>query len=556
MISVQINLPWGRYHAHPWGQNPGRVQEAEWPPSPWRLLRALASAWFRSHMAKIPSAAVVELIELLSKELPEIGIGKVSFAKTVHYQPNYKHSSSDARFATYGRTRHENHFAATAQPFYFRWQSSVLTASQQEILTELLEHVSYFGRADSICEASLLNNSNELPDEIDWCKPCLDAAGKPQKRIAQQCRVVFCANPSDFKITDLWLRRNVQCNGIDTPQHLVNQMLSSDMQVDGGIIVSYQMPDGWPQKWVVHTAQTKKRSNAATATSEGLKVAHYLRFSLQCRVPIVSKFTVPLAEMFRASAIYHLCKVYGDGATSPAIAGKDVPQGYHNAFYLPLGHDMSQPGVITDLHVWCPMGFTKTEMDIFLRVRKLKWGNGRFPVNPVLIAAGDLPAPETKLSIGGGTKLKSRVWQSVTPFVPPLNFYRGTKEKPKFKANALPEKQLFDSLRAAGLHKAVLIERVPLQEGSLQSAWDIVRTPDGDAIEHAAYFNDTISAEVHKNGSDTSSGKRVRRIGFFMRLTFDEPVSLPLPAFGHSSHFGLGLFAPAPEGQSSLGDEV
>lgn len=555
MLTIQIKLPWGRYHAHPWGQNPGRVQEAEWPPSPWRLLRALASAWFRSHAGQVPSSDMVALIETLAKELPEIGVGKVAFAKTVHYQPNFKHPSSSTTLATYGKTRHENLFAATAQPISFSWQSTILSPQQQIILEELLEHVSYFGRADSICEASLLSISDETPYEIGWCKPCLDDTGKPQKRIAQQCRDVFCPNPTDFKITDLWLRRKVQCGDNDTPEHLVNQMLSSDMRVDGGIIVSYQMPDGWPQKWEVRTAQTKKSSNVTRSPAEGAKVARYLRFSLQCRVPIVAKFTVPLAEMFRASAIYHLCKVHGDGANSPAITGKDVPPDDHNAFYLPLGHDDSQPGVITDLHVWCPMGFTKAEMDILLRVRRLNWGNGRFPVNPVLIAAGDAPPPDTKLSVGMNIKLKSKVWQSVTPFVPPLHFYRGTIEKPKFNANAPPEKQLFDSLQAAGLNKSVLIERVLLQEGSFQYDWDIVRTHGGKAIEHSA-FDGTVCAEVHKNGTDTTSGKRVRRIGFFMRLTFDEPVSLPLPAFGQSSHFGLGLFAPIPDGITTQRNQV
>jgi len=44
MITIQLTFPWGRYYAHPWGINPTRLREPEWPPSPWRLLRALVSA--------------------------------------------------------------------------------------------------------------------------------------------------------------------------------------------------------------------------------------------------------------------------------------------------------------------------------------------------------------------------------------------------------------------------------------------------------------------------------------------------------------------------------
>jgi hypothetical protein len=30
----------------------------------------------------------------------------------------------------------------------------------------------------------------------------------------------------------------------------------------------------------------------------------------------------------------------------------------------------------------------------------------------------------------------------------------------------------------------------------------------------------------------------------FFEIEFGEPVALPVPAFGHSCHFGLGLFVP------------
>ena len=41
---LRMEFPWGRYHATPWGRN---VNEGhpEWPPSPWRILRALFSTW-------------------------------------------------------------------------------------------------------------------------------------------------------------------------------------------------------------------------------------------------------------------------------------------------------------------------------------------------------------------------------------------------------------------------------------------------------------------------------------------------------------------------------
>ena len=531
MLTIQIKLPWERYHAHPWGQNPGRVSEPEWPPSPWRLLRALAAAWFRVNPGCPAPDELSALLETLARELPHIGVGKVAFAKTVHYQPNYKHSSSDADLATYGRTRHENLFAATAAPLCFRWTSTTLDEAQTALLRTLLENVAYFGRADSICEAEVITTE---PPDIAWCKPCLSESGIPQKRISQTCRDVFCPNPADFRATDLWiLRANAdrgedQSNQPTVPKHLINQLLAADMRVDGGILVSYQMPDGWPRKWLVTTAQTTRARAVAEDISIGPKVAHYLRFSLQCRVPVAARFAVDVANLFHKT----VCKILDDH-NSPALTGKGI-SGHQHAFYLPT----SDGTALTDLHIWCPLGFTRQEMDILTRVRHLRWGKSRFEINPVLIAATKKVPADAGLSCGTAAK----VWESVTPFVPPLHFYRGSKENPKFNAATSPEKQLFDCLKDAGLEKSVFIERIAptAQHGN----WDIVRVDVGNAAAARGFANG-VSAAVHQNSSTPANTREIRRVGFFFRLTFNEPISLPRPALGHSSHFGLGLFQPA-----------
>ncbi|MFH1303100.1 MAG: type I-U CRISPR-associated protein Csb2, partial [Planctomycetota bacterium] len=44
MIAIEMKFPTGKLHATPWGRhvNEGAV---EWPPSPWRFLRALLAVW-------------------------------------------------------------------------------------------------------------------------------------------------------------------------------------------------------------------------------------------------------------------------------------------------------------------------------------------------------------------------------------------------------------------------------------------------------------------------------------------------------------------------------
>ena len=48
MPTLKLRFPGGRYHATPWGHhvNEGLI---EWPPGPWRLLRALIACGFSSH---------------------------------------------------------------------------------------------------------------------------------------------------------------------------------------------------------------------------------------------------------------------------------------------------------------------------------------------------------------------------------------------------------------------------------------------------------------------------------------------------------------------------
>lgn len=160
------------------------------------------------------------------------------------------------------------------------------------------------------------------------------------------------------------------------------------------------------------------------------------------------------------------------------------------------------------------------------------------PLYPAVLIAATKEVPADS---GVSFNATAKVWESVTPFVPPLHFYRGSKANPKFNAAASPEKQLFDCLKNAGLEKSVFIERITptAQHGN----WDIVRVDVGNAVAAEGFANGVLAA-VHQNGGTPANAREIRRVGFFFRLTFGEPVSLPRPAFGHSCHFGLGLFVP------------
>ena len=203
MLTIKLSFPWERYYAHPWGINPGRLREAEWPPSPWRLLRSLTSAWFRANPGQEPNAECRRLIEALARECPDIGISRVSFSQTVHWQPNYGATRvNQKRDASYKKTRLENHFVAVHGPVLFRWRRLELAKVQLGLLSTLLKEITYFGRAESLCHAVVDECGTESSDNIGWCRPHLLNNGNAQTRIISPgYRDVFCPHPSDFRFT-------------------------------------------------------------------------------------------------------------------------------------------------------------------------------------------------------------------------------------------------------------------------------------------------------------------------------------------------------------------
>lgn len=504
MLTLRVHFPWGRYYAHPWGQNPARISEAEWPPSPWRLLRAIAAAWFQRYPGRTPSQDLKYLLESLGQELPDICLPEVSFAKTVHYQPSFKGSEP--------RVRHESHFVAVGGDVLFQWQlgsiqgadRSQLAGKLDALLSEVLPRVTYFGRAESVCEVTAERPEAAL-DEARTAKVVVNT-GKPGRRIAPDCRDLFCPNPEDFRASDLWCRREAPWDELNAPKHLVQDLLdAAQVLPDGAAWYSYQMPAGWPERWVVRYPQPRKSGTRGTRV-----VARYVEFSLQCRIPIPSKHVVSMATLLRQQAI----AVHKDPsfALSGHIEPSETREGHRHAFYLPVPTEEDDGRSVARLVVWCDEGFDQSELNALMSVEALRWAGGRFPARPVLLkTARDLPNSQP-----------ARRWMSLTPFVPPRHWFR--KSVGRVREKYSPEEQMVQCLADSGLQVSCEVTR---RQKSATDAWDVCK--------------------VHVPKSALGREPE-HRIGVFLDLEFSEPVCLPLPAYGHSCHFGLGQFVPYEQG--------
>src|SRR5271155_5507766 len=91
-VIIRLTFPGGQYHATPWGRH---VNEGvpEWPPSPWRLLRALVAVWKRT-CPDVPEQTVKRILTALAAP-PRFSLPPIIVAHTRHYMPLGKKSPKE-----------------------------------------------------------------------------------------------------------------------------------------------------------------------------------------------------------------------------------------------------------------------------------------------------------------------------------------------------------------------------------------------------------------------------------------------------------------------------
>ncbi len=90
--TLAIRFPLGRYHANPWDRavNEGA---SEWPPSPWRLLRALVATW-HTRWPDLPAPVLDGLLDSLA-DPPSYYTPATLPGHTRHYLPGLDHQKGE-----------------------------------------------------------------------------------------------------------------------------------------------------------------------------------------------------------------------------------------------------------------------------------------------------------------------------------------------------------------------------------------------------------------------------------------------------------------------------
>lgn len=503
MTRVALRFPAGRFHATPWGRH---VNEGapEWPPSPWRLLRALVAAW-KIRSDELAEADVRPVLEALAAAPPEFHLPQASLGHTRHYMPiGYSKGLEKT-------TKVFDAFVSVERDheLIVRWPAAALAPEQRMLLATLLHRLNYLGRAESWCEGRLLEPSDEafeancrpLADQDDWPQP-----GKELVR-------VLCPDP-EAAFSDEHVR-NKKGRPVYEP--------AWNLAIETAQLHKEKWSDAPGSLWVTYMRKADCLQAPAPRPRRPRKsrMFHVARYALDSKVLPLAMATLPLAERIRAA----LMACMPSGAPSPTFSGKGSDgaprQGHEHAYFLPADEDGD--GRLDHVTVFARDELGPGEQRAIDRLTRLTPRDDEHEIRLLLlgVAAGGV--------IEKGPLKPSREWVSATPYIATRHPKKKT-DRPAF----LEDDLRLELARFAERTDSPVPERI---EPQLDEAGVFrLRTEDG-AVQRPLQFK-----RFRSKASDDGG----RRLSGFFRLYFPEKVAGPI-ALGHSAHFGMGLFLPVPE---------
>jgi CRISPR-associated protein Csb2 len=377
--TIAIRFPLGRYHATPWDRsvNEGAV---EWPPSPWRLLRALVATWY-TRWPDLPAPVLDGLLDALG-DPPSYLTPRARPGHTRHYLPDLDHRTGEA-----GRTD------LTLDPYLsisrdgellVRWEAD-LDPDQRQVLAKLTELLPYLGRADSVCEARLLDD-DRVPDD-SWWRPGAD--GDRTARLLSPARPV---RRTVLEMSTVQVRKSRRT----VPPETIWVSYASD-------------PKAEPQPTARH------RVEAVEA----------IRFFVAGRVPLKSAQGILLADEVHRRAGDRLAAAgLPDERRQVILGSRGAATDHEHAHWIPIADESGRGASVLALVLWVPGGLQSEEVASIVTLREVsgrRGGRGDAegyevrgfpPVELLFQAAG--PIEQVAPELCG----PARRWRSRTPYLP------------------------------------------------------------------------------------------------------------------------------------------
>lgn len=511
MTVIELKFPaGGRLHATPWGRH---VNEGatEWPPSPWRIQRALVATWYLK-AREIEEAVIKSLMDVLASTLPSFELPSAVQSHTRHYMPG-KGTDKPKIFDT---------FVQSCKPLCIAWDVQ-LDDTQQNALGILCERLGYLGRAESIVEATLLPsdsliraNTIPLPD------------GAEVEDGSELVRLLCASSPTDH---DTWFTDN-QPKEEPKAKAKKGKSKSAAPSLPASIFDALHaetatlQSQGWlippGSHWADYTRKVDCfEPEAIRAKRSSTKLVTVARFAIASAVlPRITQ-AISVAERLHQT----LAKRSDQKACAPIFIGKEANgeplKGHqHTHIFCELGEKRDSIGFIT---LYAPGGFNAEAQRVIEEVqRKALWGHGGHDLELILLGFGDVNTFDIPIF------RKSKRWTSLTPFVPTRHAKHFGDGRPKLDEDGWPVGSPAQDLRRL----------VQEDRGLLPKS---VSIPSHDIVVRSNRMLRTLQFQTERSHGQ---GRRGHQPGVGITLEFENEVQGPL-AFGYGSHFGLGLFVPA-----------
>ncbi|MCC6858775.1 MAG: type I-U CRISPR-associated protein Cas5/Cas6 [Bryobacterales bacterium] len=500
MIRLLFEFSAGRYHATPWGHhvNEGLV---EWPPSPWRIIRALlATGYTKLGWLQAPDD-MRRLVEAFAASEPVYRLPRATTGHTRHYMP----VRGLRKTGVQETSKVIDAFVVPDGPLVVEWPVAE-DSLPRNLLEKLLDRLGYLGRAESRVRARLAGESESLPDFVVSTQRG-NVDDDPVRLLAPVSAAIYAD----------W-RRGSQ----DAPEDLLAalQIDTKTLQNEG-----WNIPPGaresvyWRPAHALVQVFAPGWSHGAGADRNDTALFALSTDKKRDVLPLMER-ALPTMALFRRAVLSSIGDEQQRGAC-PELTGKDregrpLKCKHQHAHFIPLSLDSQAPRRIDHVLVYAPMGFGPLAERGLRRLRRTR-AKGMDDIAVTLIGIGKKEA----FRIGGADPVhelgSSTAWVSRTPFVPPRFL--------KLRGKDSLEGQVRAELLRRGFPDAAVSPAVaaPIDatEAGRTAIWfrRFVRTKQG-------------------NGGVPPAGL------FHITLTFDRPIRGPV-CLGWGCHFGLGLFVPA-----------
>lgn len=500
--AVAFRFPARRYHATPWDRHVNEA-EVEWPPSSWRILRALIATWHsKIDPEDYPEHRLDDLMQRLSGVAPEYRLPRAVHAHTRHYMP-VRVGKSEKKTLIFDA------FASVDpdEDLVVVWPGVELAAAERELLSHLLEALGYLGRAESWVLGRLLDGWQGSPN----CLPSSPNGLPPSDELDDPILLPVPRTPAAYFS---WRAQSIHQHGLDQPrlnkrqQRLLDTLperLLDALRIETATLRA----QGWSQPPGATFVTYYRKSDCLSPTHEaretpatvGSKITT-VRLALSGRPLPRIEDAIKVGELTRFAVMYHAEQLTEAGEIPSVLSGHDMPEGnrHGHAFYLP--EDRDGDGRIDHILIHAEEGLNRHCVRALSRIRRL-WQRGGAEWHVVFETFGG------RASFPGHPYLaESSRWHSVTPYLHP--WFR----KKKFSIE--------DQIRRECEERH--LPRPELRQLETVSIHGRDRRP--------VHFH-----RFRKKRGATQPDTR----GSFWELTFPEAIKGPL-ALGFGCHFGLGLF--------------